>query len=109
MLNHKGEHVIDPNMYSSLHALKACEKKSEVIRILCEGILARRKWSRFGEMSGRKRNSQADTLPCSKINTGTGSSLMREDKTYKVQRILTVVSADRQGLPPFRMKEKPFR
>lgn len=80
MLNHKGEHVIESNMYSSLSALQGCEK-NEVIRVLCEGILARRKWSRFEEMSGRKRNSQADTLPCSKINPGTESSLMREGKT----------------------------
>lgn len=32
-------------------------------------FLACREWSKFEEASGRKRNSQDDTLACSKINT----------------------------------------
>lgn len=61
MLNHKGEHVIESNMYFSLRTMghAAGMWKNEVIRILRERILA--VWSRFEEMSGRKRNSQADT------------------------------------------------
>lgn len=43
-------------------------------------------WSRFEEMSGRRRNSQDDTPPCSKINSETESSEMRGDKTCNVSR-----------------------
>lgn len=92
MLHHKGEHVIETNMYSSLRAVGHIEgvriEKNEVIHILCEGILARREWSRFEEMSRRERNSQADTLPRSKINTRSESSLMREDETCNVHSLV---------------------
>lgn len=37
-------------------------------------FLVCRKWSKFEEASRRKRNSQDDTLPRSKINTETESA-----------------------------------
>lgn len=47
-------------------------------------ILVYRKWSKFEEASGRKRNSQDDTLPRSKINTETESTEMLEYKACNV-------------------------
>ena len=45
-------------------------------------VLVCRKWSKFMEVSGRKRNSQDDTLPRSKINTETDTP---EQKAWNVQ------------------------
>lgn len=45
-------------------------------------ILVCRKWSKFEEASGRKRNSQDDTLPRSKINTETESAETPEDEAW---------------------------
>ncbi len=47
-------------------------------------ILVCRKWSKFEEASGRKRNSQDDTLPRSKINTETESVEAPEDEACNV-------------------------
>lgn len=52
-----------------------------------EGTLVHGNWSRLEEMSGRKRNSQDDTPPCSKINTETESRETREDKTCNVRSL----------------------
>lgn len=46
-----------------------------------------RKWSRLEEMSGRKRNSQDDAPPRSKINTETEAREPREDKTCNLHSL----------------------
>lgn len=55
-LNQKGERVIESNMYFSLHAVghTAGMWKNEVIRVLCEGILARSKWSSLRRWVGER-------------------------------------------------------
>lgn len=51
-------------------------------------ILVCRKWSKFEEASGRKRNSQDDTLPRSKINTETESTETPEHKACNVHLLV---------------------
>lgn len=51
-------------------------------------ILVCRKRSKFEEASGRKRNSQDDTLPRSKINTETGSAETPEHKACNVHLLV---------------------
>lgn len=53
-------------------------------------ILVCRKWSKFEEASGRKRNSQDDTLPRSKINTEIESNETLEHKACNVHSLAEV-------------------
>lgn len=53
-------------------------------------FLVCREWSKFEEASGRKRNSQDDTLACSKINTEIETAETLKQKAWNVYSLVAI-------------------